>query len=81
MIRWTMTCTAKRELFGISPSDKPTSIIGFDLYRISSEGKIIEMWQQFPTYANGIHNNMLLVHKDLLKKIEYDIEITDDSIK
>lgn len=47
MIRWTMTGTAKRELFGISPSDIPTAIIGFDLFRISSEGKIVEMWQQF----------------------------------
>jgi predicted SnoaL-like aldol condensation-catalyzing enzyme len=47
MIRWTMTGTTKRELFGISPSDIPTAIIGFDLFRISNEGKIIEMWQQF----------------------------------
>ena len=50
MIRWTMTGTAKKELFGISPSDKPTSMIGFDLFRISDEGKIVEMWQQF---SNG----------------------------
>jgi steroid delta-isomerase-like uncharacterized protein len=47
MIRWTLTGTTKRELFGISPSDKPMSVIGFDLFRISSEGKIVEMWQQF----------------------------------
>jgi steroid delta-isomerase-like uncharacterized protein len=48
MIRWTLTGTTKRELFGISPSDKPISVIGFDLFRISSEGKkIVEMWQQF----------------------------------
>jgi steroid delta-isomerase-like uncharacterized protein len=47
LIHWTMTGTAKRELFGISPSDKPTSICGFDLFRISNEGKIAEMWQQF----------------------------------
>ena len=48
MIRWTLIGTAKRELFSISPSDKPASIIGFDLFRISSEGKkIVEMWQQF----------------------------------
>jgi predicted SnoaL-like aldol condensation-catalyzing enzyme len=50
MIRWTMTGTCKKELFGILPSDKPTSIIGFDLFRISNEGKIVEMWQQF---SNG----------------------------
>jgi steroid delta-isomerase-like uncharacterized protein len=47
MIRWTLTGTAKREIFGIPPTDKPTSVIGFDLFRISSEGKIVEMWQQF----------------------------------
>jgi predicted ester cyclase len=46
MIRWTLTGTAKRELFGIPPSDKPTSVIGFDLFRISSEGKIVELRQQ-----------------------------------
>ena len=50
MIRWTMTGTPRRELFGISPSDKPTSVVGFDLFRISNEGKIVEMWQQF---SNG----------------------------
>jgi predicted SnoaL-like aldol condensation-catalyzing enzyme len=42
-----MTGTPKRELLGISPSDTPISIIGFDLFRISDEGKIVEMWQQF----------------------------------
>lgn len=46
MIRWTMTGTAKKELFGIPASDKPTTIIGFDLFRIAN-GKIVEMWQQF----------------------------------
>ena len=50
MIRWTMTGITKKELFGIPPSDTPTSIVGFDLFRISSEGKIVEMWQQF---SNG----------------------------
>jgi steroid delta-isomerase-like uncharacterized protein len=50
LIRWTMTGTTKKELFGIPPSDKPTSIIGFDLFHISNEGKITEMWQQF---SNG----------------------------
>src|ERR671924_1571202 len=45
MIRWTVTGTTKKELFGISPNDKPTSIIGFDLFRISDDGKIVEMWQ------------------------------------
>ena len=47
MIRWTTTGTTKKELFGIPPSDKPVSIVGFDLFRISNEGKILEMWQQF----------------------------------
>jgi steroid delta-isomerase-like uncharacterized protein len=47
MIRWTLTGTPKGEFFGMPPSDKPISIIGFDLFRISNEGKIVEMWQQF----------------------------------
>jgi len=47
MIHWTMTGTAQRELFGISPGDKPITIIGFDLFRISGGVKIVEMWQQF----------------------------------
>jgi steroid delta-isomerase-like uncharacterized protein len=46
MIRWTMTGTAKKELFGIPASDKPTTVVGFDLFRIGS-GRIVEMWQQF----------------------------------
>ena len=48
MIRWTMTGTHKKEIFGIPSSDKPVSTIGFDLFRIS-KGKIMEMWQQFST--------------------------------
>jgi predicted ester cyclase len=48
MIRWTMTGTPKKEIFGIPSSDKPVSTIGFDLFRIS-KGKIMEMWQQFST--------------------------------
>jgi steroid delta-isomerase-like uncharacterized protein len=47
-IRWTMTGTAKKELFGIRASGKPTTIIGFDLFRIAS-GRIVEMWQLFST--------------------------------
>src|ERR671918_182090 len=31
---------------GIPPGDKPVTITGFDLFRISG-GKIAEMWQQF----------------------------------
>ena len=46
MIRWMITGTPKKELFGISPSNKPVTIIGFDLFRISG-GKIVEIWQQF----------------------------------
>jgi predicted ester cyclase len=46
MIRWMITGTPKKELFGISPSNQPVTIVGFDLFRISG-GKIVEMWQQF----------------------------------
>jgi steroid delta-isomerase-like uncharacterized protein len=48
IIRWTMTGTVKKDLFGIPASDKPATIIGFDLFRIAN-GKIVEMWQQFRT--------------------------------
>jgi hypothetical protein len=36
----------KKELFGIPASDKPTTVVGFDLFRIAN-GKIVEMWQLF----------------------------------
>jgi SnoaL-like polyketide cyclase len=37
----------KKEMLGISPSDKPVTITGFDLFRITTDGKIAELWQQF----------------------------------
>jgi steroid delta-isomerase-like uncharacterized protein len=43
LIRWTLTGTAKKELFGIPASDKPLSVVGFDPFRITN-GKIVEMW-------------------------------------
>ncbi|MGB7634073.1 MAG: ester cyclase [Nitrososphaeraceae archaeon] len=46
LVRWTMTGTAKKELFGIPASEKPLTLVGFDLFRIAN-GKIVEMWQQF----------------------------------
>ena len=47
MIRWTFTGVLKKEMLGIQPSGEPVTITGFDLFRISSDGKIAEMWQQF----------------------------------
>jgi predicted SnoaL-like aldol condensation-catalyzing enzyme len=47
LIRWTFTGILKKEMLSIRPSDKPIIITGFDLFRISSDGKISEMWQQF----------------------------------
>ena len=46
MIRWKVTGTPKKEVLGIPASDKPITIIGFDLFRMSGD-KIDEMWQQF----------------------------------
>ncbi|MGE5661877.1 MAG: ester cyclase [Ignavibacteriales bacterium] len=46
LIRWTLTGTAKKELFGIPASDKPITFVGFNLFRLAN-GKIVEMWQQF----------------------------------
>ena len=43
LVRWTLTGTAKKELFGIPASDKPLTLVGFDLFRIDN-GKIVEMW-------------------------------------
>ena len=46
LLRWTMTGTPKKEVLGIPSGDKPVTVTGFDLFRISG-GKIAEMWQQF----------------------------------
>jgi steroid delta-isomerase-like uncharacterized protein len=46
LIRWTMTGTLKKELFGMPATDKGITLIGFDLFRIS-DGRILELWQQF----------------------------------
>jgi predicted SnoaL-like aldol condensation-catalyzing enzyme len=47
LIRCTLNGIPKREMLGIHPSDKPMTITGFDLFRISTNGKIAEMWQQW----------------------------------
>ena len=47
LIRWTFTGVIKKETLGISPSNKPVTITGFDLFRITTDGKIAELWQQF----------------------------------
>src|ERR671931_1499054 len=47
LIRWTFTGVIKKEILGIPPSSKPVTITGFDLFRITTDGKIAELWQQF----------------------------------
>jgi predicted SnoaL-like aldol condensation-catalyzing enzyme len=47
LIRWTFTGTLKKEMLGIRPSSEPVTITGFDLFRITTDGKIAELWQQF----------------------------------
>lgn len=47
LIRWTFKGVLKKEMLGIPPGDKPITITGFDLFRISKDRKIAEMWQQF----------------------------------
>jgi predicted SnoaL-like aldol condensation-catalyzing enzyme len=47
LIRWTYTGMIKKEMLGMRPSDKPVTITGFDLFRITTDGKIAELWQQF----------------------------------
>jgi steroid delta-isomerase-like uncharacterized protein len=46
LIRWTNSGTNTGPLFGNPPTGKPYVATGFDLYRISN-GKIMEMWQQY----------------------------------
>jgi predicted SnoaL-like aldol condensation-catalyzing enzyme len=46
LIRWTNTGTNTGPLFGNPPTGKPYVATGFDLFRISN-GKIIELWQQY----------------------------------
>src|ERR1051325_3558698 len=47
LIRWTFTGVAKRDFLGVPAGDKPITISGFDLFRISEDGKLAEMWQQW----------------------------------
>jgi predicted SnoaL-like aldol condensation-catalyzing enzyme len=48
LIRWTFTGIAKKDFLGVSASEKPITISGFDLFRISKDGKkLAEMWQQW----------------------------------
>ena len=46
LIRWSITGIPKQELLGIPSGNKPIILTGFDLFRIS-DGKIVELWQQY----------------------------------
>ena len=37
----------KKEMLGIRPTGEPVIITGFDLFRITTDGKLAELWQQF----------------------------------
>ena len=50
LVRWTLTGIPKRDFLGVSASDKPIIVTGFDLFRISADGKLAEMWQQWNLY-------------------------------
>jgi predicted SnoaL-like aldol condensation-catalyzing enzyme len=47
LIRWTYTGRLKKDMLGIPPSENPVTLAGFDLFRITTDGKIAELWQQF----------------------------------
>ncbi len=48
LIRWTFSGIFEKELFDIYPSDNLVNIAGFDLFRITPDGKkLAELWQQF----------------------------------
>ena len=46
LIRWTNSGTNTGPLFGNPATGKPYIATGFDLFRISN-GKIMELWQQY----------------------------------
>jgi predicted ester cyclase len=46
MIRFTLSGTNTRPVFGNPPTGKSIVVTGFDLFRISN-GKIISFWQQY----------------------------------
>jgi predicted ester cyclase len=46
LLRWTISGTNTGPLFGNPPTGKPYVATGFDLFLISN-GKIMEMWQQY----------------------------------
>ena len=46
LIRLTFTGIPKKDFLGVSASEKPITISGFDLFRISADEKLAEMWQQ-----------------------------------
>ena len=47
MIRWTFTRVIKKEMLGIPPGSKPVNIAETGLFRITTDRKIAELWQQF----------------------------------
>jgi predicted SnoaL-like aldol condensation-catalyzing enzyme len=47
LIRWKFTGILKKEMLGIRPTGEPVIITGFDLFRITTDSKLAELWQQF----------------------------------
>jgi hypothetical protein len=61
-------------------SDEPVTITGFDLFRITADGKIAELWQQFnvgswgsntptPFFMNACNRIMRSLHNDKTSKL------------
>lgn len=46
MIRWTFSGVIKEGMLGIPPSSEPVNITGIGIFRITTYGKIAELWQQ-----------------------------------
>src|ERR687885_1556964 len=51
LIRWTFSGVIKKEMLGIPPSSEPVTITGIDLFGITTDGKIAELWQQFNVWS------------------------------
>jgi predicted ester cyclase len=46
MVRWTFHGTHKGEFSGLSPTNRPVTYSGFNIFRIA-EGRIAEIWDIF----------------------------------
>jgi hypothetical protein len=59
MIRWTFSGVIKEGMLGIPPSSEPVNT-GIGIFRITTYGKIAELWQQFNAGTSITHQHHFL---------------------